>query len=95
MKKNQLDQRVQDILSAKGREKWKLEFEVSWKKHTEEQKNYWRGLLDKFVNCQLNFDNIVEQYKIDMRREIRKLFEKKEALNMLTSEKNAKFTDSL
>ena len=71
VKKNQLDQRVQDILSAKGREKWKLEFEVSWKKHTEEQKNYWRGLLDKFVNCQLNFDNFVEQHKIDMRTEIR------------------------
>jgi hypothetical protein len=93
VKKNQLDQRVQDILNVKSREQWKPEFELFWKKHKEEQKNYWRGLLDRFVNCQLNFDNIVEQYKVDMRREIRELFANSKALNMSTSEKNAKFDE--
>ena len=42
VKKNQLDQRVKKMLSTKGREKWKLEFEVSWPS----QHNWYRERIN-------------------------------------------------
>jgi hypothetical protein len=94
--KVELNEAVDDVVNKKGREKWQDQFQNLWNRNKKDQEFNWRLKLKNAYDRLFHYENRVEEYKNEMRKEINTFFKSPKnstVTNWKESEKMKKFEE--